>query len=202
MNNYQLWKINADPVDPDKRVRIKKLFSQKSRRRRISRPATSANLSQTKSNRRSSSLINLNKHHLKTTDTILQRGKRYKPEHYINLKLAKKGESHIQNTPTGFVATIAKESKPTKHFSKHDNLKTTDTILQRKRLTKHQRNRSYHLHRSPKRNKTTIKSLIQQERSRKKQLTSKRNVSQPIFRSIPLEKRYPNHRTRFNIFGF
>ncbi len=152
-------------------------------------------------------MIHCNKHHLKTTDTILQRGKRYKPEHYVNQMLAKKTISHIKSTPGGFIGSTSTERRQSKHFNKDNHLKTTDTVLQETSRPQIQKKRTYSRHKSPKRNTGTIKSLIQQQPTRitktqRKRSTAKKNVSQPIFTPTPFENRNPNHGTRFNILGF
>ena len=79
MNAYQLWKMTANPVDPNKRVRNAKLF-----KKRLKKQSRTPNALL---NKRGSSYC-LNKEraknkrfhpvHLKTTDTILLRDQKYK----------------------------------------------------------------------------------------------------------------------------
>eukprot|EP01083_Nonionella_stella_P016872 47114_1 len=222
MNAYQLWRITANPmesIDPDKRVRIRRLF--KKGRRRVVRPRRSKDADDTHK------ALRPGRHHLKTTDTILQRNEEYKSKPKQSACTAKQFTSNIRNSSVGIVGNCTKDVfKPIKKFPCKNVFKTTDTILQTRPQTSDTIQRSgskYHRHSSPKRNKPSIKWLFECDSTAQDKYTStkakrkqqqfhhgptkklhatNRNKSRPLFTPIQSEKRNANFETRFNIFGF
>lgn len=234
MNAYQLWKMTANPTDVNKRVKIKKLMSKRGKRL-VAKPASyrrvrSLSIPYEQGNPETK-LCHVRRYplHLKTTDTILQRDNKFlikdtsRPH-----KSLKKNQSHIQNF-IGIDLNEEKELRPSRKLDyKQSHWKLTNTILDDRPLTAPSivLNEKYPRHRSPKRNRSSAKSLIeynfatQNDQSFSPRTTRKRRhfhhgatrkyrnvnqtISQPLFVPLKLPIRKPDaiNKTRQRIFGF
>ena len=187
MNAYQLWKMTANPIDPEKRSRIKKFMSKRGKKY-VARPPSYRRTrtgmileeipsSSSKSSTHSHVKKRHHPDHLKTTDTILLQDARYDPKLLPQPHvLPNKSKSHIIHNHIGYndnqlnnASTDEEKLKfrPAKKMNPNMS-KRTNTILEKRPFTAPSVDSTskYPRHRSPRRNRDAkAKWLIQHDLS-------------------------------------
>ena len=207
MNAYQLWKMTANPIDPDKRVRVKKLFATRSKKYvRKPRTYTTRRLSFPFEKDQTLTSKKRHAHHLKETDTILQQSDKYKIKEeprFIDKENAKNATNIVN-----FCGLQSADKRPKKRkiVDKHQ---TTDPILQNqkryelmKRPTMAPKNASstsvhlkYRRNASPKRNATSMKWLMQNNANNDSSASPTTKRKRKQYRPGPTRRLYKTNQT-------